>query len=204
MTRFNHQVLDLLIFPKTIAEREKNIHMLKEHNQIIHLDPTGDASIIFAKNEAMPRYLERYLIVDFDRKRSMITEILFDIHKYHPTIFPLSAYSDIAKRVFGVITKYCWSSEDAGIVIRLVSIHIRPYLKQLSEDFIITTFQKHDATFFFETEEIKGILHTCKNEYDIPVHRRCAVRHIAHDSIEDVRYLQKVFRKNYTYFAELF
>lgn len=203
MTRFNHQVLDLLMFPRTLEEREKNITVLREQNQLVHLEPREDVTSLFQKTDNIPRYLEKHLIIDFDRKRSMITEMLFDIHKYHPKIFPLSAYSDIAKRVFAVVTKYCWSGEDASIVIRLISIHIRPYLKYIPESFFITTFLKHDGALFFSKEELQSILKDSQNEYDIPVHRRFPVRKVL-DSVEDVRYLQKVFRKDYHYFSELF
>ena len=66
------------------------------------------------------------------------------------------------------------------------------------------TFQKHDATLFFTTEEIKEILQSCKDEYDIPHHEKCIIHHTVLDSIEDVRYIQKVFRKNFHYFSGLF
>lgn len=203
MIKFEKQILDQLILPKTIAERAMNMKVLKENNALLELESTGDEETLFRRSDTIPRYLEKYLIVDFERKRSMITEILFDIHKYHPEAFPISIYLDVAKEIFSVITKYCWSGEDAGIVIRLIAVRIRVYRK-IKEDFLLSTFQKHDATLFFSTEEILEIIRFCKNDYDIPIHKKCAIHHTMIDSIEDVRYLQKVFRKNFHYFSALF
>lgn len=203
MIKFEKQILDQLILPRTIAERAMNMNVLKENALFLELESTGDENLLFQKSDAIPRYLEKYLIVDFERKRSMVTEILFDIHKYNPEVFPISLYLDVAREVFSVLTKYCWSGEDAGIVIRLISIRIRNY-KKITESFLLSTFQKHDATYFFSTEEILQIIHSCKNDYDIPIHKKCSIRHTMIDSIEDVRYLQKVFRKNFNYFSELF
>lgn len=203
MIKLEKQILEQLVPPKTLAERTINIIVLKENKLFSQIEPTGNEEMLFQRNDAMPRYLEQYLIVDFERKRSMITEILFDIHKYHPEIFPISLYLDVARDVFSVITKYRWSWEDAGIVVRLIAVRMRVYRK-IDEDFLLSTFQKHDATLFFSTDEIFDIIRTCKNDYDIPIHRKCTIHHAANNSIEDVRYLQKVFRKNFNYFSQLF
>ena len=109
MIKLEKQILEQLVPPKTLAERTINIIVLKENKLFSQIEPTGNEEMLFQRNDAMPRYLEQYLIVDFERKRSMITEILFDIHKYHPEIFPISLYLDVARDVFSVITKYRWS-----------------------------------------------------------------------------------------------
>lgn len=109
MIKLESHILKELVIPKNIAERSMNIAVLKKNNLFSRIEPTEDENILFQKNDAMPRYLEQFLIVDFDRKRSMITEILFDIHKYHPEIFPIRLYLDVARDVFSVITKYRWS-----------------------------------------------------------------------------------------------
>ncbi|MDD2693432.1 MAG: hypothetical protein PHY14_00695 [Candidatus Gracilibacteria bacterium] len=203
MIKLESHILKELVIPKNIAERSMNIAVLKKNNLFSRIEPTEDENILFQKNDAMPRYLEQFLIVDFDRKRSMITEILFDIHKYHPEIFPIRLYLDVARDVFSVITKYRWSGEDAGIVVRLIAVRMRVYRK-IDEDFLLSTFQKHDATLFFSTDEILHIIRTCQNDYDIPIHRKCAIHHTMSSGVEDVRYLQKVFRKNFNYFSQLF
>ena len=105
MQKLEKQVLELLVLPKTLAERKHNISILQRSNTFL----ASEDEHIWKSNESIPRFVEQYLVVDFERKRSMITEILFDLHKYHPDIFPIQSYLDVTKKVFATVTKYRWS-----------------------------------------------------------------------------------------------
>ena len=50
--------------------------------------------------ENIPRILESYLVIDFERKRTLICDFLFTIHMEYPRVFTLEKYLNTTKRIF--------------------------------------------------------------------------------------------------------
>jgi hypothetical protein len=55
---------------------------------------------LFHSTSNIPRMFEVYLILDFEKKRSLICDLLFTIHQNYPQQFPLEQYLFSTKKIF--------------------------------------------------------------------------------------------------------
>ncbi|MBX9809343.1 hypothetical protein K2X92_03080 [Candidatus Gracilibacteria bacterium] len=109
--------------------------------------------------ENIPRVLENYLVVDFEKKRTLICDFLFSIHMEYPRIFTLEKYLNTTKRIFGLITQYKWSREDISFVLKTIIIYLDMYMKDLSKESIMIMLKRFGSYGPWKDSELKSFIY---------------------------------------------
>lgn len=95
--------------------------------------------------ENIPRALENYLVVDFERKRTLICDILFSIHREYPRVFTLSKYLDTTKCIFDIITQYQWATQDLSFVLKIIASFMYLRLQKIPQDSLIQIIKRFQS-----------------------------------------------------------
>lgn len=160
MKELSKHLSKCLIPCKNQAEYIKNIRALKRQNYIEQLYKCAqckDFRKLLKTKETIPRILESYLIIDFEKKRTLICEFLISIHIQHAKVFTLEKYLIATKTLFTIITQYYWSREDITFTLKAINIYLQIYFSTLSEESIHAVFRTFAIYGPWSSSEIESI-----------------------------------------------
>jgi hypothetical protein len=207
MVKIWQDILSSLLRPKKREDIEKNLFTLKRRRKLSKLLYTAHAQSVeslLTKNTPVPKSLELYLIVSFERKRSIICDILLDIHKAHPEFFSLDQYLRATKHVFSVITQYRWAEENVSFVIKVIICYLQMNLKFLSAEWLSEILIHHKMESDLIDEVIRAFSSPSLCQ-DI-LSTRLPTIQIQEDGEKslDIQVLQEIFWREYPTMSTIF
>lgn len=103
MNELSPEVFKSLVPCKDMESYSKNMDVLSNNKYVQDLYKKAHYKNIddfFGSTENIPRILESYLVIEFEQKRTLICDLLFNIHLQFPQIFTLEKYLYATKRIF--------------------------------------------------------------------------------------------------------
>ncbi len=86
-----------------IDDYNNNVEILKKTEYFIKLCNDlhyKNIDELFKSSENIPRNMELFIIIDFEKKRSLICDLLLSIHNTYPKNFTLDNYLHSTKKIF--------------------------------------------------------------------------------------------------------
>jgi hypothetical protein len=129
-----------LVPSDTLQNQENNLNILeKEHiiDELLEFTHTSSMEELFHSTINIPRSLEVFIILDFEKKRSLICDLLFTIHQNYTTRFSLEQYLFSTKKIFGIITQFRWAREDTSFILKIIIAYLRNHADYISADSLL-------------------------------------------------------------------
>lgn len=146
---------------KNFETLENNIKLLKEHHLIqwiLKQCHRGSYEELLRSDKNIPRPLEYFLILDFEKKRWLICDLLFNIHQEYGRIFTLDQYLFATKKIFTIITQFRWAHEDISFVLKIIIAYLRQHARYISTERFLEFAKQCDGYGPWTTEDINEIL----------------------------------------------
>lgn len=161
MKDFFKKIPDGVLPAKTVEIQQKNIELLEEHaliQEILRQSHIGSIEGLSYSTANIPRSLEYFLIVDFEKKRGLICDLLFTIHQEYTHHFPLDQYLFATKKIFSIITQFCWAREDVSFVLKIIIAYLRQHARYISTEKFLSFSQQFEAYGPWTEDDIRNIL----------------------------------------------
>jgi hypothetical protein len=161
MIELKPNVFMLLTRSTNVDTYNQNIRVLSNTKYIQNLykqSHCGSFEEFLNSTENIPRALESYLVIDFERKRTLICEFLFTIHMEYPRIFTLERYLYTTRCIFWIITQYRWSREDISFILKKIIIHLDVHSKNISREYLISLIKRFYSYEKWKDPELKCLI----------------------------------------------
>jgi hypothetical protein len=149
-----------LIPSNTVQIQENNLRILEENHiieDLLSLTHTTSVENLFHSTINIPRALEVFIILDFEKKRSLICDLLFTVHQTYPAQFSLDQYLFSTKKIFAIITQFRWVKEDTSFILKIIIAYLRNHAPYISTESLLEMIMRFESYGPWSDDDIREI-----------------------------------------------